>query len=48
MKKLAWYIGKSYYEKEDLGNAIKYFGMLQRKTRQILKFPTLLQGLMPI
>lgn len=25
-EKLAWYIGKSYYEKEDLGNAIKYFG----------------------
>ena len=25
-EKLAWYIGKSYYEKEDLGNAIRYFG----------------------
>lgn len=25
-EKTAWYIGKSYYEKEDLGNAIKYLG----------------------
>ncbi len=25
-EKLAWYIGKAYYENEDLGNAIRYFG----------------------
>jgi tetratricopeptide (TPR) repeat protein len=25
-EKDAWYIGKAYYEKEDLGNAIKYLG----------------------
>lgn len=30
-EKLAWYIGKSYYEKEDLGNAIKYFGFASKE-----------------
>jgi tetratricopeptide (TPR) repeat protein len=30
-EKTAWYIGKSYYEKEDLGNAIKYFGFAARE-----------------
>jgi tetratricopeptide (TPR) repeat protein len=30
-EKLAWYIGKSYYEKEDLGNAIKYFGFAAKE-----------------
>jgi tetratricopeptide (TPR) repeat protein len=30
-EKLAWFIGKSYYEKEDLGNAIKYFGFAAKE-----------------
>ena len=30
-EKLAWYIGKSYYEKEDLGNAIRYFGFAEKE-----------------
>ncbi|MGZ4020164.1 MAG: tetratricopeptide repeat protein [Flavisolibacter sp.] len=30
-EKLAWYIGKSYYEKEDLGNAIKYFNFAAKE-----------------
>jgi tetratricopeptide (TPR) repeat protein len=30
-EKLAWYIGKSYYEKEDLGNAIRYFGFAAKE-----------------
>jgi len=30
-EKLAWIIGKSYYEKEDLGNAIKYFGFAAKE-----------------
>ncbi|HWI91153.1 MAG TPA: tetratricopeptide repeat protein [Flavisolibacter sp.] len=30
-EKTAFYIGKSYYEKEDLGNAIKYFGFAAKE-----------------
>ena len=30
-EKTAWYIGKSYYEKEDLGNAIKYLSFAAKE-----------------
>ena len=30
-ERLAWYIGKSYYEKEDLANAIRYFGFAAKE-----------------
>jgi tetratricopeptide (TPR) repeat protein len=30
-EKTAWYIGKSYYEKEDLGNTIKYLGFAAKE-----------------
>lgn len=30
-EKAAWYIGKSYYEKDDLGNAIKYLGFAAKE-----------------
>jgi tetratricopeptide (TPR) repeat protein len=30
-EKTAWYIGKSYYAKEDLGNAIKYLGFAAKE-----------------
>lgn len=30
-EKTAWYIGKSYYEEEDLGNAIKYLGFAAKE-----------------
>jgi len=38
-EKLAWYIGKSYYEKEDLGNAIKYFGFAAKEDPDNAEIP---------
>jgi len=38
-EKLAWYIGKSYYEKEDLGNAIRYFGYAAKEDPNNAEIP---------
>ena len=38
-EKLAYYIGKSYYEKEDLGNAIKYFDIAAKEDPQNAEVP---------
>lgn len=35
----AWYIGKAYYEKEDLGNAIKYLGFAAKEDATNAEIP---------